>query len=1591
MTHFDAKIFSGLSSNANTVRFSSTDDAPSVYLSSEGLETVTVPGDTFIQDADYDRLGADLQLTGPDGSRFIILDYFARSTPPDLSSETGLTLPGDVVARLAGPDNPGVYAQTALGAGAPPIGQVTTVEGLVTAIRADGTTQQLGTGDPVFLGDVVETGPDGALGLVFNDESSFALGESGRMVLDEFVYDPASQDGASTTTVVKGVFTFVSGNVSVNNPDQMSLRTPVYTIGIRGTEGAVKGAAIGGDNAVTLLKGGPLTVCTNAACISLDNPGDTAQNNSPSELPTLFEGLSPEQIVALYGLRVLLLYQNHLTQNGLHGGLPGIFDGLDPAQFDGTDPDTELPGGPGGGVPPFGIDGFLNLPGGLRLTQIGGLDLYVTLNGFQVSPELVVISGIDPMVLEIPPPLTFITPLTLEPPIDLTPPGAIPPPPGIEPPTTPTSTPPPVTPATTLTGGFTNSGILVIPQDTIYQNAGLTITNLGTIQLGDPLLALPAPTLTIAGGTLDNTGSITGTGNIVITGGTFFNNGVISPGYSPGSLFFLGNLVLLSGSSVVLEVGDPAIVSSSDLLRVSQSLTLGGSLDLSTTAGYDPTPGDVFTVITAGSISGSFATVNGVFQSDGDILVYSVGSTQITVTVEANLAPDSLSVSSSAVAEDATTGTLVGTASATDPNTYFELTYSLVDNAGGKFAIDAITGGITVAGALDFETNPTENIIVRVTDQGGLTRDTAVAITITDVLENTAPTAVADTASVVEDTTLLASGNLLSNDTDPDIGDVLTVTNVSGGDTYGTLFWAADGSFTYSLIDENPALDFVHTGDTVTEVYTYTITDTGGFTATATLTVTINGLTDDLVLTGTPLADVLTGGPGNDVIFGLSGNDLLDGAGGADSIFGDPGDDTLIGGTGDDTLDGGIGFDKVDYSGAAGAIDVDIAYGNTSDGDGGVDVFFGIEGVIGSNFNDVIYAGSAASYLDGGAGNDYIGGYSGDDTLIGGAGDDTISDFFGSDLIDGGGGADSIDGASGDDTIDGGTGDDTILASLGADIVDGGAGNDQIFGETGDDTLYGNAGNDTIDGGDDNDRLYGEAGNDSMLGGTGDDSLDGGDGDDTIAGGSGDDTIVASAGNDQYDGGTDIDFSDFDVIDFSALSGVDIDLDANTATDGANTYTIANFEIFVGTAAADSIFGGAVLEDSYVDAGSGDDTLVGGNGDDTLIGGAGVDIVYYLVEGGGAGITLNLTTGTVIDTYGTTDILSDVEFVLATAQGDNLIGSSGADTIFGYTGDDTINGLDGDDFLTGDSSNDIIFGGLGNDSLYGYFGNDTLDGESGADSLYDGAGADSLNAGSGDDSIFATADTDSDFYNGGAGFDNLDLALFSSVYVNLSDGEVISGGIIDTVVNIEGFDGTAGADTMLGDFAGINNYFNGAGGNDTLDGGEGDDTLEGGSGNDILAGNIGNDSLSGSTGADSLSGGSGADVLDPGGGADTIFGGSGADLIELGNDGAVDVIRYEALGDLGDTINTFEIANDIIALNGTTFDVVGGVTATNFKNISAIANYNAEADANTRVFYSQNEDTLYFDDDGTGGNAFTAIATFDNNPDGFATTNFTVT
>src|SRR5260221_7978266 len=99
---------------------------------------VPIPDAHFLFTADFTRKGPDLVLTGEDGRKVLVPDYFRHEKAPDLASPEGALLSASLVEILAGSRAPGQYAQdmqAGAPAGPPPIGRVETLTGSASARR----------------------------------------------------------------------------------------------------------------------------------------------------------------------------------------------------------------------------------------------------------------------------------------------------------------------------------------------------------------------------------------------------------------------------------------------------------------------------------------------------------------------------------------------------------------------------------------------------------------------------------------------------------------------------------------------------------------------------------------------------------------------------------------------------------------------------------------------------------------------------------------------------------------------------------------------------------------------------------------------------------------------------------------------------------------------------------------------------------------------------------------------------------------------------------------------------------------------------------------------------------------------------------------------------------------------------------------------------------------------------------------------------------------------------------------------------------------------------------------------------------------
>ncbi|HJU14913.1 MAG TPA: FecR family protein [Stellaceae bacterium] len=121
----------------------------------------------------------------------------------------------------------------------PEIALVEKASGKVTVLR-DGHPLRLRAGDPLYQKDVVETGPDGSVGITFNDNTVFSTGPNSQLALDQFQFDPGTAHGAMLAELRKGTLSVVSGEIPHGSPGAMKIKTPNAVLGVRGTTFAVR-------------------------------------------------------------------------------------------------------------------------------------------------------------------------------------------------------------------------------------------------------------------------------------------------------------------------------------------------------------------------------------------------------------------------------------------------------------------------------------------------------------------------------------------------------------------------------------------------------------------------------------------------------------------------------------------------------------------------------------------------------------------------------------------------------------------------------------------------------------------------------------------------------------------------------------------------------------------------------------------------------------------------------------------------------------------------------------------------------------------------------------------------------------------------------------------------------------------------------------------------------------------------------------------------------------------------------------------------------------------------------------------------------
>ena len=1084
-------------------------------IDTSGGQPVSLPAGFPLSEAGFTREGSDLVVTAPDGDSVVIEGFFSTEAPPALTTPEGAQISGPLATRLAGPLAPEAEVLAGTDAGNEPIGTVNTVSGRAFVIRADGSREEVALDTPLFPGDILETTEDGALGVVLADETTFAMGADGRMVLDEMIYDPATQEGSLSLSVMKGVYTFVSGMISKTDPDAMLIDTPVGSIGIRGTQIGID-IADGKDLTVVMMQEsdgyvGEVFVRTEAGVLVINQANQVLFSKAVGLMPTILASVDDATLVNMF--EKTLLHLPRTTDNPNDYGTQEASGGdLEEFVTDAGTTEEEPPPPPEEPI---------------RVTAKEDAEAKSP-PAPEVIPAPVPEERLEPPPIE-PPPAPAATeerreevavPVVEEPtePVIHIPVVSVSAASGAED----TAIPINVSVSVASTGEIASVTIGGLPEGATLSTGtdnGDGTWSLASDQLAGLTMTPPADwadelTLSVIATTTDG-GTASADFGVTVTSvpdvPVLSVTGVAGPE---------DTAIPLSISATVEGTEELA---SLIISGVPEGATLSAGGDNGdgtwTLAGSDLAALGSLTLIPPADWFGDLSLSVSATSSDGGT---SVASFSVGVGAVADLPV--IGVTAASGAEDSAIPLTI-TADVPGTEEIASVTVSGVpegaalsagtDNGDGSWTLTAEQlAGLTMNPPADWSGDMALSVTATSTDGG--TAEAGLSILVTAVPD--VPVIGVTAVSGSEDTTIPLAVTAEVPGTEAIAS--LTISGIPAGAELSLGTDNGDGSWTITGADLD-ALDTLtltpalHSSDDL--ALSLTATSTDGATATAGFTVGVTAVADQPVLAvddatygggigGPPGDDTIKGTGHDDVLVGGGGDDIIRGKGGADVLYGDQGPV----GAATVPLDIQASLTDVDLSetlsiAITGVPDGAILSAGVDNGDGSwtltPDQLSGLSVNLAEGYQSDFALQVTAMSTD----IDVDSGIT-DQTATSG----TINVTF--EAGGGEGGDDALYGGGGDDILYGGGGDDLLKGEGGEDVLYGGAGEDELRGGGGEDELYGGAGDD---------ELRGEGGEDVLYGGAGDDLLKGEGGEDVLTGGAGDDVLIGGGGEDTFVFGTD--------------------------------------------------------------------------------------------------------------------------------------------------------------------------------------------------------------------------------------------------------------------------------------------------------------------------------------------------------------------------------------------------------------------------------------------------------------------------------------
>jgi len=191
---------------------------------------------------------------------------------------------------------------------------------------------------------------NGTMRIDFVDETRVELTQQSRLVIDEFVYDPANDVGSLSMKASLGTVRYASGQIAKKYKQNVKIRTPSATIGVRGTDFVMVVDEMGG-SMITLLPScdtagmcyvGEIEVMTDAGFVVLNQAFQATQTVHGMRKPTtpVILDINEDMINNLLILRKRMPIDEYAEEEMQRRRKLADFLGVDFLEFDGLDGDA---------------------------------------------------------------------------------------------------------------------------------------------------------------------------------------------------------------------------------------------------------------------------------------------------------------------------------------------------------------------------------------------------------------------------------------------------------------------------------------------------------------------------------------------------------------------------------------------------------------------------------------------------------------------------------------------------------------------------------------------------------------------------------------------------------------------------------------------------------------------------------------------------------------------------------------------------------------------------------------------------------------------------------------------------------------------------------------------------------------------------------------------------------------------------------------------------------------------------------------------------------------------------------------------------